>query len=111
MDWFERLFSGFRKDKQLFWVTYTGSVTRQTPYGKLLLSMHIALAFGALLFLFHTLYYDLRLIRSPNDHEMVRAWKTALWAMIFFTAGTIALGIPITRLAFGAGFMPWPTQA
>jgi hypothetical protein len=110
MNWFEELFSGFKERTQLFWVTYEGNVIREMIYGKVLLTTHIVLAFGSLLFMFHTLYYILSILAKPLPIFFIKAYKTAFWAIVTFAFGTIVLGIPITRITFGAGFMPWPTQ-
>lgn len=109
-NWFEKLFSGFRSNRQYFWVTYEGNVSREMPGGKLALIFHIVLTFGALLLLFHTLYYSLWLIKSPSDNNMRKAYKSALWAIICFTIGAIIIGIPITRYTFDVGFAPWPVK-
>jgi hypothetical protein len=111
MNWFERLFSGFSKDRQHFWVTYEGNVVRETQFGRILLISHIVLAFGALLFLFHTMYYILRLVQiGPSDIDMLKGYKSAFWAAAFFFTGAIVLGIPITYYTFNTGFAPWPVK-
>lgn len=110
MNWFEELFSGFQKTRQHFWVTYEGNVSRETPGGKMLLVSHIVLAFGALLIMFHTIYYTLVILYKPDETNLVRAYMSAFWAWLSFGIGTIALGIPITWYTFGCGYMPWPTQ-
>jgi len=110
MNWFEKLFSGFTHDKQHFWTTYEGSVVREMPMGKIVFVGHIVLAFGALLFLFHTLYFIMRIFARSSNGWFLRAYRSLFWAWLTFWIGTIALGIPITWYTFGCGFMPWPTQ-
>jgi len=110
MNWFEKLFSGFTHDKQNFWTTYEGNVVKEIKIGKALLVTHIVLSMGALLFLFHTLYYTFQLFAKPNRFYFHRAYKTASWGILCFTIGAILIGIPITWYTFGCGFMPWPTQ-
>ncbi len=110
MNWFEKLFTGFTKEKQLFWTTYEGNVIREIPSGKVLLVTHIVLTMGALLLLFHTLYYAFQLFAKPNRFYFHRAYKSAFWGILCFLVGAIIIGIPITAYTFGVGFMPWPTQ-
>ena len=110
MNWFEKLFSGFKKERQHFWVTYEGSVVREMRGGKLVFVGHIVLAFGALLFLFHALYYALSLISGQENHHLIKAYRSVFWAWLTFTVGTLVIGPPITWYTFGCGFMPWPTQ-
>jgi hypothetical protein len=110
MNWFERLFSGFTRDKQHFWTTYEGNIVREAPMGRTILATHIVLAFGALMFLVHTLYFNLNIFARKSNGWFLRAYRSLFWAWLSFTIGTIALGIPITWYTFGVGFMPWPTQ-
>ncbi len=110
MNWFERLFSGFSKDEQLFWVTYEGNVSREVPFGRLMLLSHITLSSGALLFMFHTFYYSMSILARPRQDYFIRAYRTLFWTWLTFLVGAIFLGIPITWYTFGVGFMPWPTQ-
>ena len=110
MNWFERLFSGFSKTRQHFWVTYEGNVAREMPMGRMLLVSHIVLIFSALIFMFHILYYVLQIIAVPVAGYYVRAYRCMFWAMISFAVGAILLGIPITFYTFGSGFAPWPSR-
>ena len=110
MNWFERLIGGFNKYEQLFWVTYEGNVVRDLKGGKFLLISHIVLSLGALFFIFHTIYYSLQLIKSPNSLTFIKSFNSAFWAWLSFTIGTIAIGIPITKATFNIGFEPWPTR-
>jgi len=110
MNWFEKLFSGFTHEKQHFWTTYEGNVSREAPMGRALLIGHIVLAFGALIFLFHTLYFIMHILAGTSDSWFIRAYRSLFWAWLTFTVGAIVMGIPITWYTFGVGFMPWPTQ-
>jgi len=110
MNWFEKFFSGFKKEHQHFWVTYEGSVSREMPAGKLVLVTHIVFSFGALLFMFHTLYYMMSIFSGAKANNFIKAYKSAFWAVMMFFVGAILLGIPITWFTFGVGFQPWPTQ-
>lgn len=110
MNWFERWFSGFKKDRQQFWVTYEGNVTREATGGRILLVLHVVLTMGALLSLFHTLYYAFRIIQKPTDFYMLKGYKSAMSAVLLFLVGAIFIGIPITAFTFGVGFAPWPTM-
>ncbi len=110
MNWFERLFTGFKKERQKFWVTYEGNIVREMPLGKLVLVSHIVLSVGALLFVFHTLYSCFWLLAAPDALHMMKAYRTMLGAWITFTFGTIILGPPITWYTFGEGFAPWPVR-
>jgi hypothetical protein len=110
MNWFERWFSGFKKDRQQFWVTYEGNVVREATGGRILLVLHVVLTMGAILFLFHTLYYALRIIQKPTDFYMLKGYKSAMSAILSFLTGTIVIGIPITAYTFGVGFAPWPVR-
>jgi hypothetical protein len=110
MKWFERLFSGFKETKQFFWTTYEGSVTRELPFGKALLVTHIVLACGALLIMYHALYYLLTIFYQPTRFGFVKAYRSVFWGGLTFFIGTLVIGPPITWYTFGTGFMPWPTQ-
>ncbi len=110
MNRLEKLFSGFEKDRQLFWTTYEGNVVRDMPYGKAALVTHIVFSFGALLFLFHTLYYALSILDKPGSLAFIKCFRSSFWALLIFAVGAIVLGIPITWYTFGVGFSPWPTQ-
>jgi hypothetical protein len=110
MNWFEELFSGFKTNKQNFWVTYEGNVVREVGFGKIMLASHITFSFGALLYLFHTLFYALMLLPQPLSATFIKAFKSMFWAFATFTFGAIVLGIPITWYTFGTGFQPWPTK-
>ena len=110
MNWFERLFSGFSKSKQLFWTTYEGNIIREIAIGKILLVTHIVLSFGALLFMYHALYYLLAIFVEPTGTNFIRAYRSVFWGCVTFLFGALILGIPITWITFEVGFMPWPTQ-
>lgn len=109
-NWFERLFSGFRDDKQHFWTTYEGSVMREIPFGKALLVTHIVATFGALLFMFHALFYLLTIFAQPTRFNFIKAYNSVLWGCLIFFFGAVVLGIPITWITFAVGFLPWPVQ-
>jgi len=110
MNWFEKLFSGSKTDRQLFWVTYEGNVVREMPSGKAMLVTHIVLTIGSLFFMLHTLYLVLTILVQPVRIWFIKAYKALFWAWLTFLVGAIILGIPITAHTFGVGFMPWPTQ-
>lgn len=110
MNRLEKLFSGFMKDRQLFWTTYEGNVVREMPGGKAALVTHIVLSLGALLFLFHTLYYALSILDKPDSLTFIKCFRSSFWALLIFAVGAVAMGIPITWYTFGVGFSPWPMQ-
>jgi hypothetical protein len=110
MNWFEKLFSGFRKEHQLFWVTYEGNVVREMKYGKLALVSHIVLSLGALIYMFHAFYYIMWLFTAPTGKYLRKTWHALLGAWISFTIGTIILGPVITWYTFAQGFTPWPVK-
>jgi hypothetical protein len=110
MNWFERMFSGFSSDKQLFWTTYEGNIVREIAPGKVMLVTHIVLSMGALLFMFHALYYLLWIFADKGRTHFIKAYRSVFWGCMTFFIGAIVLGIPITWYTFAVGFMPWPTQ-
>jgi hypothetical protein len=110
MNWFERLFSGFKETKQLFWTTYEGSLIREVHFGKAILVTHIVLACGALLIMYHALYYLLTIFYKPTKFIFNKAYRSVFWGCLTFFIGTIVIGIPVTWYTFAVGFMPWPTQ-
>ncbi|HDS30593.1 MAG TPA: hypothetical protein ENN67_06055 [Firmicutes bacterium] len=110
MNWFEKLFTGFKQDRRMFWVTYEGNIVREVGFGRLILVSHIVLSLGALLFMFHALYYMMCLFSSQNGHFYRRTWYSLLGAWITFFVGTMILGPPITWYTFADGFAPWPVR-
>lgn len=110
MNWFEKLFTGFKRDQMMFWTTYEGNVVREAPMGRLLLLSHIVTSMGAILFMFHTLYYMMWLFVVPTSKFFRKTWNAMLGAWITFTFGTCILGPPVTWYTFAQGFYPWPLK-
>ena len=110
MNLFEKLFSGFTREHQHFWATYEGNVIKEARYGKVMLVSHIVLSFGALMFMFHVIFYVFGIFAGFDVTSFIKAYKSSFWAILTFTIGAIVLGIPITWFTFACGFMPWPTQ-
>lgn len=110
MNWFEKLFTGFRKDRQYFWTTYEGNIVREMKFGKLVLVSHIVLSVGAILYMFHALFYIMWLFVAPSSKFFRKTWHVLIGAWLTFTIGTIILGPPVTWYTFAEGFSPWPVK-
>lgn len=70
------------------------------------LSIHIVLMLGAILFLFHTVYYHLLILFAGTDvanpYPLGRkAQRAMLWGWLTFFVGGIPLGIYVSGKAFG----------